>query len=107
MVLLAALSLPLILPMHRILASYEFERSERLVELLSAKPGDFLTAPGSALLPGGLESRSGSRRRLPGWLNCAAAVVAVVLCEEDADALSLFWWHLPRWRSCCHWALDW
>lgn len=78
-VVAALMSLPLALPIHMVAKANDFERTERMVDQLSAKPREFLTAPGSGLLNGGLVSEKGSRRRLPGWLNTGFAVVAVTL----------------------------
>jgi len=87
---LAMLSLPLILPIHSILNQYEFERSDHLVERLSAKPEQYLSSAGSGLIPGGLRSLPGHRRRLPGWLSCAAALTAVFVCGRRRRRATVF-----------------
>lgn len=74
------MSLPLALPIRHVAKANDFERTERMVDQLSAKPREFLTAPGSGLLKGGLLSEKGSRRRLPGWLNTALAAIAAGTC---------------------------
>lgn len=74
------LSLPLVLPMRRIMEHYRFERTTGMVDRLSAKPAEFLTAPGTGFLERGLVSQPGQRRRLPGWLNSGFAMLTALLC---------------------------
>lgn len=88
----AALSLPLVLPLHGILSDYSFERSERIVDRLSASPDEYTTAPGSGLLPGSLRSTPGGRRRLPGWLNCCGALLALAVTLRSSHRRTV--WYL-------------
>ncbi|MCA9062236.1 MAG: hypothetical protein KDA96_04235 [Planctomycetaceae bacterium] len=87
----AMLILPLLIPMKRFLHQHDFERSDELIQALSAKPMDYLNAPRNSLLPG-LHPEESSRALFPGWTKLSLALMGILtgILRTRTRRLSLF-----------------
>lgn len=72
----------LALPMRSVMKTYQFERSQKLVTNLSARPEQFFSLPKEALI--GHSVRGNGFRLSPGWIKLALACVGLVagLCRR-------------------------
>ncbi len=77
MMVAAVLLAPLVLPMYRILNQNKFERSEALVNKLSARWGDLITVSPASLVQWTHQSVRRPWQLSPGWARLAFALIAV------------------------------
>lgn len=78
-VVVAALTGPMIVPLHQALSRQEFQRNAELVERLSLHPRDYLMTLGTPWITWGAEVERPFWRMSPGWIKMSFATMAVVI----------------------------
>lgn len=86
----AAIVGSLAIPMRTIMKTYQFERSQKLVTNLSAKPEQFLRLPPETLV--GWPAKGVGFRLSPGWLKLSFACIGAIagLCRRRKRRVVLF-----------------